>query len=48
MLTFVKGVVRTEEVVSEPDFGVGVEQMAIVIVSHSTTVLNVRNHVTNR
>ena len=47
-ITFVKCVVGSEEVVSEPDFGVGVKEVAVVVVRNSASVLNVGDHVPDR
>ena len=37
-----------EDVVAEPDLGVGVEQSLVIVVSHPTSVLHLADHVPDR
>ena len=37
--------VVVEEMLVEPDFGVGVEQSLVIVVGHSTAVLHLTDHV---
>ena len=44
-LTGVEGEVVSEHVLAEPNSCVGVEQTFVIVVSHSTTVLHLADHI---
>ena len=46
--TLVELEIVNKEALAEPDFRVGVEESLVVVVGHSSAILNLSNHVTDR
>lgn len=45
VLTIVKLKVVSKYVFSKPDFGIGIEQTFVIVIRHSSTILDFTNHV---